>query len=41
MSRVPAARLFSIGFGLTRPSVHATTNNAASRADGIEVSRIQ
>ena len=38
---VPAARLFSMGLGSTRPSAQATTKGAAPRADRIEVSRIQ
>lgn len=38
---VPAARLFSMGFGSTRPSAQATSKRATPRADRIEVSRIQ
>lgn len=38
---VPAARLFSMGFGATKPPAQTTAKTSAARADRIEISRMQ
>jgi len=38
---VPAARLFSMGFGATKPPAPPAAKTSAARADRIEVSRMQ
>jgi outer membrane protein OmpA-like peptidoglycan-associated protein len=38
---VPAARLFSMGFGATKPPAQQAAKTSAPRADRIEVSRMQ
>ena len=38
---VPAARLFAMGFGATKPPAPATANTPAARPDRIEISRMQ